>query len=246
MRNLPLGATLTASLVGLLAGPAAAQQAPVVLEATPAPAPQAATAPRPAAPSQAATAPADAARLRQLQEELFARDRLTLRGRRLEQGGVAIKTAEFYSYMGRRDLVDQIGQRKVLKGLGIGVGAALLGVGAAWGVMESVSTSLSNASDNFSCTFTTDPSDCQPDRHASMLPWGVAVIGGMALAGGVAVPSDPLSGTQKRELVDDYNRRLRASMGLSSALEAASRTAKVRAAVQPDGRSGMLLASCAF
>lgn len=246
MRNLPLAATVAASLIGLLAGPAAAQQAPVVLEGAPAPAPQAAAAPQPAAAPQAAPAPADAARLRQLQEDLFARDRLTLRGRRVVQGGVAVNTTTFYSYMGRPDLVDQIRQRRLLKGIGIGAGAALLGIGATWGVMDSVATSVGNTSGHISCTFTTDPSDCQPEREASMLPWAVAMGGGVVLAAGVSVSSDPLSGEQKRELVDDYNRRLRAGMGLSSALEAVSRTAKVRAAVQPDGRSGMLLAGCAF
>ena len=79
-----------------------------------------------------------------------------------------------------------------------------------------------------------------------MLPWAAALGGGVVLAAGLAVPSDPLSGAQKRQLIDDHNRRRRADLGLSNALDAVKRTANVRAAVQPDGRSGMLLAGCAF
>ena len=234
MRNAPVAVTLAASLIGLLAGPAAAQQSPVVLEAAPAPVPQ------------AAPAPADAARLRQVQQDLSAREALTLSGRHVQLGGVSLNATAFYSYIGRPDLVDQVRQRRLAKSITIGAGAALAGIGATWGVMDVIATSWDNSSDRFWCNVTIDPDDCKPTRQANMLPWAAAMGGGVVLATGLAVPSDPLSGAQKRQLIDDHNRRRRADLDLSNALDAAQRTANVRAAVQPDGRSGMLLASCAF
>jgi hypothetical protein len=240
MRNVPVATALAASLIGLLAGPAAAEPAAVVLETAPAPAPQAAAAP------QAAPAPTDAARLRQVQEDLLARETLTLSGRRVQLGGLSLNPTALYSYVGRPDLVHQVRQRRLAKGLTIGAGAALAGIGATWGVLDAISTSWENSSNRFWCGVTIEPDDCQPTRHANMLPWAAAMGGGLVLAAGLAVPSDPLSGAQKRQLIDDHNRRRRANLGLSSVLDAAQRTANVRAAVQPDGRSGLLLASCAF
>ena len=234
MRNPPLAASVAAALIGLLAGPAAAQQAPVVLESTPAPVPQ------------AAPPPTDAARLQQAQEDLFAREALTQSGRRIQLGGSSLSATAFYAYVGRPDLVDQVRQRRVGKGITIGAGAALAAIGATWGVLDAIATSWHNSSDRFWCNVTIDPNDCQPTSHANMLPWAAAMGGGVVLAAGLAVPSDPLSGAQKRQLIDDHNRRRRADLGLSNALDAVKRTASVRAAVQPDGRSGMLLAGCAF
>jgi hypothetical protein len=74
----------------------------------------------------------------------------------------------------------------------------------------------------------------------------MAFAGGATAVAGAVIPSDPLSREGKRALVDDYNRRLRARMGLSSVLDTAARTASVRAAVRPDGRSGMVTAGWAF
>jgi hypothetical protein len=76
---------------------------------------------------------------------------------------------------------------------------------------------------------------------------GTILIGGAALTLiGVVVPSDPTDSKEKNVLVDNYNRRLRARLGLAGALETALGTARVSATASPEGQSGLLVARGSF
>jgi hypothetical protein len=88
--------------------------------------------------------------------------------------------------------------------------------------------------------------ECADESHPSPFPWIMAAVGGAVMITGIAFPSDPLGRAEKEALISDYNQRLRARLGLSSALEAARRTARVGAVVAPGGQSGMLFAGCSF
>ena len=241
MRNLPLAAALAACLIGLLARPAAAQTIEPLPEPSPSPVPE---------PIQggAPSSPADVARVHALQEQLFARDAISVTGNRITRGDVRLKAGTLYTIVGRPDLVDRIRRRRAGKTVAISTGIGLAAVGTLWGIVDAAGTSVQNGWNRAAnlCGTAEVSEECTDRSHASMIPWAIAIGGGALALGGAVMPSDPLNSWEKRELIDDYNRRLRASMRLSSALEAASRTAKVRAAVQPDGRSGMLLASSAF
>jgi hypothetical protein len=240
MQNVPIGVTLAAALIGLLARPAAAQ----TIEPLPEPPPAVAPEPVPATPA----ARAEAARVRALQEQLFARDAISLTGNSITRGDVRLKAGSLYTIVGRPDLVDQIRRRRIGKTVAISTGIGLAAVGTLWGVVDAAGTSVQNGWNRAAhlCGTAEVSEECADRSHASMIPWAIAIGGGALALGGAVIPSDPLNSWEKRALIDDYNRRLRAGTALSDTLEAAGRTANVRAAVQPDGRSGMLLASCAF
>lgn len=240
MRNVLVAAALAASLIVLRARPAAAQ----TIEPLPEPSP--AVVPEPAQTTPAARA--EAARVRALQEQLFVRDAISLTGNRITRGDIQLKAGSLYTIVGRPDLVDQIRRRRVGKTVAISTGIGLAAVGTLWGLVDAAGTSVQNGWNRAAnlCGTAEVSEECTDKSRASMIPWAIAIGGGALALGGAVMPSDPLNSWEKRELIDDYNRRLRADIGLSSTLEAASRTANVRAAVQPDGRSGMLLANCAF
>jgi hypothetical protein len=241
MRLLPLAAALAMALATASARSAAAQEIVPVIEPPAAPLP---TPVRSAGPA----AGGDAARVRALQEQLFAREALRFDGRRITKGDVPLKPGTLYATVGRPELAAQIRTRRIAKGITIGAGIGVAAVGTVWGVADSAATAVNNGIGRTVnlCGTSETTGKCADREEASMIPWLVAFGGGMvALIGGV-VPSDPLDSLQKSVLIDDYNQRLRAGIGLSSALQTARRTATVRAAAQPDGQSGMLLAGCSF
>jgi hypothetical protein len=248
MRTLPLPATLAALVAALLSRPAAAAEWPDSIDnAAPADTRSAAT--EPAAAAAPRSVPAGArTREQELAEALFADEALSLDGRHIKRGGVSLKPGAFYALVERPDLAAQIRTRRIGKGIAIGVGAAAMTVGAVLGIADSVATSFDNGVNRAVnlCGTSQVSEQCEDRSHTSMAPWAIVFGGGFALVTGLVLPADPLGPGEKQGLVDDYNRRLRARMGLSSAFEAAKRSASVSAAVVPDGQSGMLLARCAF
>jgi hypothetical protein len=243
MRTLPLAATLAALLIALLArSAAAAEQPPAIADAAPAD--------TESAPKTAPRSVRDDARPRELEleEALFADEALSLEGHHIKRGGISLRPAAFYALVERPDLVGQIRTRRIAKGITIGVGAAAMTIGGVLGVADGVATSLDNGLNRAVnlCGTGQVTDQCADRAHASMAPWAILFGGGVAMVAGLVLPTDPLEPGEKQTLVDGYNRRLRARMGLSSAFEAAKRTASVSAAVVPDGQSGLLLARCAF
>ena len=254
MRTLPLPATLAALMAAaLLSRQAAAAEWPdSTSDAAPAHAESAAAQPadtESAAGAAPRSVPADArTRELELEEALFADESLSMEGRHVKRGGVSLRPGALYALVGRPDLAAQIRRRRIGKGIAIGVGAAVMTFGAVAGIADSAATSLDNGVNRaVNLCGTSDFSDKCTDRsHTSAAPWALVFGGGFALVTGLVLPTDPLDPGEKQALVDDYNRRLRARMGLSGAFEAAKRSASVSAAVVPDGQSGMLLARCAF
>jgi hypothetical protein len=248
MPSRPLAATLAATLVGWLVPPVAPQGDPSLDPPAP-PAPPAAVAPLPSVTPAPAPQP-DAARMRELQEVLYAREALTLsRGGSVKSGETTIRTGNLYLLAGRPDLVSEIRQRRAAKGVLMGAGIGVAAFGAAWGLMDAAAAGAHNAVGAVTWCSLRDPNMTEPscmEREASPLPWMLALTGGAAAVAGAVIPSDPLNREAKRALVDDYNRRLRARMGLSSMLDTAARTASVRAAVRPDGKSGVVTAGWSF
>jgi hypothetical protein len=248
MRTLPVPATLATLVAALLSRPAAAAEWPDAI-ADAAPANTRSTAIEPAA-EAAPPAVRDGARTRELEleEALFADESLSVAGRHIKRGDISLKPAAFYALVGRPDLVGQIRTRRIAKGITIGVGAAALTVGAVLGIADSVATSVDNGINRAVnlCGTSQVTDKCADRSHTSMAPGAIMLGGGVALVTGLVLPADPLGAGEKQTLVDDYNRRLRVHMGLSSAFEAAKRSARLSAAVVPDGQSGMLLAGCAF
>jgi hypothetical protein len=242
MRVISLAITFSTMLAGLLARQVVAQEpAPVVDAPAPAPAPDPVSGATPQPPPRSSDDP-------RARERLVARDALVLRGPRVFRGDVSLQPSTFYTIVGRPDLAAQLRRRKVARIVGISVGGGVAAIGVIWGVVDLLATSWDNYQNRLDhlCGTRQVTGECADRSHASATPWIVAVGGGLLALGSIGTPSDPLSAEEKSGLVDEYNRRLRASAGLAGALEAAKRTANVRVEVLPDGRSGMLLASCAF
>jgi hypothetical protein len=163
------------------------------------------------------------------------------------RSGTPVHVTTFYALIGRPDLNDLIRARAVTKTVTISAGAAVMAIGVAWGALDVLGTNLDNALKRpWSCGSADPRPECADRSQASPFPWLVAASGGVLMVIGFALPSDPLGRAEKDALISDYNQRLRVRMGLSSALEAAKRTASVKAVVLPNGQSGMLLASCSF
>jgi hypothetical protein len=228
----PLATAVIVGVIGLVARPAAAQ-----LGAPPSQ-PDAAHGEAPSGREQQ-TAPAavDAERIRELQLQLFAQESLQFEGSSIMRSGTPVHVTTFYALIGRPDLNDLIRARAVTK----------TAIGVAWGALDVLGTNLDNALKRpWSCGSADPRPECADRSQASPFPWLVAASGGVLMVIGFALPSDPLGRAEKDALISDYNQRLRVRMGLSSALEAAKRTASVKAVVLPNGQSGMLLASCSF
>jgi len=223
--------------IGLLARPAAAQWGePRTWQPETAP-----------ASADAPDAAREAARVRALGEQIVEQQSLHLGASRVFQGDTPIQTTTFYALVGRPELNQSIHTRRVLKWTIFGVGAAVTATGVLWALVESVGAAASNdlhRAVNLCGTQEMDPK-CADQSHASDLPLVFIAAGGVTLLTGLVFPTDPLGRAEKEALIDDYNRRLRATVSGSSALETAKQTVRVRAAVLP-GESGMLLASCAF
>jgi hypothetical protein len=235
--------TLAALTLGLFARGAAAQWGP------PRELPSAATSPAPAVEgsSDASALVVDPARLREIREQVFANESLHLSGARIIRGDVPMHVTTFYALVGRPDLNQSIRERRVAKVIVLVTGAVITGIGVSWGVIDVIGTGLDNTlSRPWTCGSSDPDPKCADRSHASTIPWAVAAGGVLVLITGAALRTDPLGPREKSLLIDDYNRLLRASMKLSGALDAAKRTATVRATVLPGGPSGMLLATCAF
>jgi hypothetical protein len=242
MRAVTFAAVLAAALTAAATRPAAAEDGVPVIEPDPTPAP-AAPAPRVSPPGAT-----DAARLRALQEQVVQREALRIEGRRITRGGVPISAGALYAAVGRPDLTQRIRTRRIAKGITIGAGIGLAAFGTVWGIADSAGTAVNNGigrAVNLCGSEEMSP-ECADRHEASMVPWALAIGGGLAALIGAAVPSDPLDSLEKSALIDEHNQRLRAGLGLSGAFETAWRTATVRAAARPDGQSGMVLAGCSF
>lgn len=178
-------------------------------------------APPPAVVTKAAAAPetvqplvpawSERARTRWLQEQLYARDGLYFNVRTgVAQGGRAVDTADAYLIVGRPDLASKVRDRRATKGALRDLGLIAVTLGLVVGVADAFATSLDNGWDDLTCG-----SMCAHRSQASPLPWIVAFGGGVAAITGIVIPEDPLDSAQKARLIDDYNRRLRAGLGLS-------------------------------
>jgi hypothetical protein len=212
-----LAAAVIPALAAAIAVPAWAQAPPAIMET-----------PAAVQPIEAAERPAgEDVRTQLLREQLFASGALGGTPARVTRGGAPIDTRSFYRLVGRGDLADRIGSRRAAKGILIGTGATAVTLGFLVGLADSY---------------------CFDNCHRQSEPFaGALLIGGaVATLVGIVVPSDPLDAAEKSALIDDYNRRLRAHLGLPAAFETVRRTAAVGAAVHPGGQSGMLGASCAF
>jgi hypothetical protein len=201
-----------------VSGQAAAQPPDVTLQSAPATAPDDVA---PVAPDVAPVAPpavAAEAQLRVLREQLFARDALYLDFRaHMLQDGRTIDAADAYLIVGRPDLANQVRRRRTAKGVARGVGIAALTLGLVWGIVEGIAVTFDNGIHRLvnGCGSMSIEPQCADRSHVSAIP-GVMIVGGAAAwVTGAVMPEDPLGDAEKGRLVDDYNRRLRAGMGLS-------------------------------
>jgi len=194
-----------------VSGQAAAQPPDVTVESTPA------TVPNDVAPVVPPAVAADA-QLRALREQLFAQGALYLDFRsHMMQGGRTIDAADAYLIVGRPDLANRVRQRRTAKGVTRGLGIAALTLGLVWGIVEGIAVTFDNGTHRFlnGCGSMSIEPDCADRSHASAIP-GVMILGGAAAwVTGAVMPEDPLGDAEKARVVDDYNRRLRAGMGLS-------------------------------
>jgi len=201
---------LWGQVVGI-SGQAAAQPPDVTLESAPA------TVPNDVAPVVPPAGAADA-QLQALREQLFARNAVYLDFRsHMMQGGRTIDAADAYLIVGPPDLANRVRRRRTAKGVTRGLGIAALTLGLVWGIVEGIAVTFDNGTHRFlnGCgSMSTEP-QCADRSHVSAIP-GIMILGGAAAwVTGAAMPEDPLGDAEKARVVDDYNRRLRAGMGLS-------------------------------
>jgi hypothetical protein len=193
MRARPRSALLVAACATILAGPTAR---PVTAQEPPADG--STGAPVIVAPIPAATpATDDEAHVRELNERLFTTKALAMDGSRVRRNGLRMDGDTFYRLVGRDDLADQRQTRRILKGVAIGAGATAMTLGFYIAVGEAL------------CV------DVCSDRRSRVLPEALLLGGAVAILVGAIFPSDPTGAAEKTGLVDDYNRRLRASLGLT-------------------------------
>ncbi|MRI88952.1 hypothetical protein FGE12_12415 [Aggregicoccus sp. 17bor-14] len=114
----------------------------------------------------------------------------------------------FYERLGRKDLVAAYEQRMTAKVvMGVLGGAALVGGGVLMYQGISAEPKL--------CGLDAPPS-CSSSRGMTkaVLGLGAALGGGGLIMGARLMSPHPVSGSQARELADDYNKRLRGELGL--------------------------------
>lgn len=180
---------------------------------------------------------------------LFVAEALSLDSRdRVTQAGRPVGARTAYGLIGRPDLAKRVHSREIGKRIATGVGWSAVTVGLVWGLLDGITAVLDNGihrAVNLCDTMEMD-ARCADRSHGNWIPWTIAAGGAMAILTAAVIPADPLDRKAKSVLVDDHNRRLRAGMGLSGALETVERTANVRIAAVPAGQSGMLVAGCSF
>jgi hypothetical protein len=162
--------------------------------------------------------PSESERIRQLREQLFARDALYLDDRaNVIRYGRTIDAADAYLMLGRPDLANQVRERRSVKDAARLIGGTAMAGGLVWGVLDALATSVDNGlSRPWSCGSMSYDPECADRSHASAIPWLVALGGGLAWVTGALMPEDPLgSSTEKTGLISDYNQRLRVGIGLS-------------------------------